>query len=758
MVKLVMQLFMKGIFVFLVSTIFFYITKFPEWLYILIVDFFLFLSLYNYSGGINSEFYRNLVAALTGNIFAFGITYFMLVDDKDFKVYFQFDLVLLLFFVFGYMKCVANCHSVSKVAISNNKMLYNEHNYDLIRMERWIKKTNILGINSSWGNGKTFIVDHFSEKHQSEYHVIKIETLTYRYNEFDRVLIDKLDNLLREHRIFSFYSMAFKQTLGSNIWGRFIYHFFLGNQFSQTSIFTGLKSELEKLPKKVLIIFEDVERIGKEDELKRLFAIVERLSSNRIKFIYEYDAEQLKNGLSLKREYLEKYIPVEMNLTNITYQSLISAAWDELNSEDKTVLSKKICPGSMGIMNASKNLKEFLFSYVDRQYNPFSRQFKYGKINFQRCHLTTRRMKIFLQETSTYLQEYPGNEIDGQIARGIVAFVFLKNFAEDIYDKLEPWKSLENIFSFQYKGKSQTIEQLGQALWGKSAESHDEMLWKIQIEKQTERRENIESLLVYSIFGYCFDDLLLRVRYERKSDALKFQDALILEKAEERRENVNRLIWHLLENGRSEYTNKRACAEKFIKDVLNKHKDEWKITFASYCADLFEGKIYKDNQTIHTLGEIPLLSTVRALSYYYHGELLWGRICDFICERYSEKQITMEFIQLCYFVEIDTFQNAKKMIQLFNSCKICSNFNEYEPYMAFLRKYISKLTMWGFCNGTLIELLRTNDCDLKCIEKRADIIMHFEQEAKKLRQNRLLLSRSYLDDMEVLAAFIEKKY
>lgn len=52
-------------------------------------------------------------------------------------------------------------------------------------------------------------------------------------------------------------------------------------------------------------MFEDVERVGDKESIKRLFAIAERLSGERVKIIYEYDAGQLKKSLELNRAYLE---------------------------------------------------------------------------------------------------------------------------------------------------------------------------------------------------------------------------------------------------------------------------------------------------------------------------------------------------------------------------------------------------------------------------------------------------------------------
>ena len=57
-----------------------------------------------------------------------------------------------------------------------------------------------------------------------------------------------------------------------------------------------------------------------------------------VQVIYEYDGRQLDEQ-GLERAYREKYIPLEMNLTPIRYESMVEYVWDELRMEtiDRTV-------------------------------------------------------------------------------------------------------------------------------------------------------------------------------------------------------------------------------------------------------------------------------------------------------------------------------------------------------------------------------------------------------------------------------------
>ena len=75
-----------------------------------------------------------------------------------------------------------------------HEALFPERIYDLRRFKNILKNSNTVGINSKWGNGKTFMVTHFCNETatKNEYYIIKIEALTYNYDEFDIVLVNKL--------------------------------------------------------------------------------------------------------------------------------------------------------------------------------------------------------------------------------------------------------------------------------------------------------------------------------------------------------------------------------------------------------------------------------------------------------------------------------------------------------------------------------------------------------------------------------------
>ena len=750
----------RGLFAFMISTVLFCMMEIPVVLYVLVLAAFLFTIFLDFEWRKNRDFYRNFLAGVAANIISFSLVWWSRGKQENWYEALILGGVLLVIVL---LICVFRKDKVPSADFENctllKEKLYTEHEDDLMRMKELLSRdgTNILGINSAWGNGKTFVVNQFCSDMADKYHVIKIEALTYRYNEFDRVLIDKLDELLRGNGIFSFYALAFKQTWGNSLWGRLVYHYFYGIRSGNASVFEGLKKELKRLPKKVLIVFEDLERIGNEEAVKRLLSIAERLAGNRVKIVYEYDRLQLQGSVSLNREYLEKYIPTEMNLTDISYSTLVSAVWDTKRLDNDPAVNRKILLGSDALVGG-KTLKEMVLQFVEWQYDSFENHFEYKEFNFGRNRLTVRRVEGFLDEILSWMRNHAEGGIDGQTARVVVAFSFMKHFEDELYEKLEPWKSLKDLFLFQYKNEIMGIEDLGRTIWAELGEddSQDVKTFRRRLQDCVRSRENNDSFLVFALFRYRFDDLETWLRVDGDVRKASPQDAEKLRRVGESREKTNRLIWNLLQGGKSEYTDSRACVDKFIYDVLDKSEDTWDEAFEHYWSDVYNNNIHKDNQTIYRFGEPPLLTLVREASNHVHSADFWGQMCEFIRRKWFEKSITREFIELCFWAEIDSPENMKKMVRIFNSFAVKCNFNDQEYYWEFLRKYIGQLSRWGYCSDMVWGLFRKGRPDFDTSEWKPIVCECLKKEQETMAQSRLLDIKEYLETVENFAAFIGK--
>lgn len=581
----------------------------------------------------------------------------------------------------------------SKEGKENFPTIFGEHRYDIKRIKSLLNQTRILGIQSSWGNGKSFVVDYFCNLSEikEQYFIIKIEALAYQYDEFDKVLISKLDDLLRSQHIFSFYASEALNTLGKNIWGRLVYHYFRGNETGNTSMFKGLKEEVGQLPKKVLIIFEDLERVNQEEAVKKILAISELLAGHSIRVIYEYDRQQF-TGLS--QAYLEKYIPVEMNLTEISFTKLVSYLWNELGME---AVNKKI----VNSVIINENLK----SLINKMMISRSGFILLGKtrqtINLDKEKLSIRCIKSFLIEMKNVFEKWSidrnskslgHDEYDKLDAKTVVAFLYIKHFLYKYYERLKAGQDLDDCIPLVVHKRQMNIKDVYREALNKGSDK--------DLIKDLEKEENKWVLTIYNMFSYCIDDYeVLKGKSFRNSDngrQINVDDWKRVEAAREKRNRCNHLIWNLLQNGRSEYSDAEACVIKFIKDVLNYSEDKWEKGWEKFCYDLYSGRIFKDNRTINLIGHDCLYDLVKAFSYQERNKKTWIKFIHFVFFIWGNKPIDTELIDIMDTFRLESNDAIVEVLKAFNSLQSEGNFNLYKAYWHFFNHYVDQLIAFGY--------------------------------------------------------------
>lgn len=586
----------------------------------------------------------------------------------------------------------------SKEEKENFPTIFEEHRYDIKRIKSLLNQTRILGIQSSWGNGKSFVVDYFCNLSEikEQYFIIKIEALAYQYDEFDKVLISKLDDLLRSQHIFSFYASEALNTLGKNIWGRLVYHYFRGNETGNTSIFKGLKEEVGQLPKKVLIVFEDLERVNQEDAVKKILAISELLAGDSIQVIYEYDIKQFA-GLS--QDFWEKYIPVEMNLTEISFTKLVSYLWDELGME---AVNKKIVNSVIINENLKSLINKMMISKTGFLLLGKARQ----TVNLDEIRFPIRRIKNFLIEMKSALEELSIERnpkllgYDELEAKTVVAFFYVKHFLYKYYEKIEAGKDLDDCLSFDVHGEQVNIKYLYREYLKKKSET--DLTKQTDLVKELDKEENKWVLTIYNLFSYCINDYeVLREKEESSKNPdngsqLTENELARMEEAREKRNRCNHMVWNLLQNGLSEYSDAEACVNKFIKDVLNCPEDKWEKGWKKFCYDLYSGRIFKDNRTINLIRHDSLYDLAKAFSYQKRNNDTRVKFIRFVFFIWGNKPIDTELIDIMDTFRLESNDAIVEVLKAFNSLQSEGNFNLYKAYWHFFNHYVDQLIAFGY--------------------------------------------------------------
>ena len=694
-----------------------------------------------------NRFYQRIVLAfVVANALGFITAQYGNLEMFVENIYFSIParmLLALLAAEFIYVMVQLHRHG-DAVADDEQPELFEEHRYDLQRVKNLLASTPILGIDSSWGNGKSFVVDYLVKEPdmQAAYFVIKIEALAYQFEEFDSILIHKLDALLQENGVFSIYSEEIQEAADKSLLGRILYYFFRRGDSSRTSTFESLKTALDTLPKKVLIIYEDLERVGKPDLIKRLFAISERLVGKNVQVIYEYDGRQLDEQ-GLKRAYREKYIPLEMNLTPIRYESMVEYVWDELQMG---IIDRPVDFGfAKSIKGAVKGIKFLLSHEVIPNIKVTTR------IEFNKNNLTVRKIRIFLLELKAYLSAH--QSLDERQLEIVLAFYLLKNFMYEQFQCLKVGKPLEETFVIPVGDKTYTLQEA-------AIKSVDEE-FKNKLEKALMTQENVANVyFVYRLFHIDMFDYYRQAEAKCKEEEISQAEWLDFQKLEEQREKTNRLLWNLLANGESEYTDAEACVRKFEKDVLNVPRRQQQKAWNAYFNDLYHGKVIKNNTTIFKMGNEPMLDMVKAL-YVIDPKLdTWEKFISFLRDYWQENHLCLncDFIKICQYFPNYNIELFMSVLKVFIDIPIVGNFNNLDWYYSFLVKYINGIFKIGILRSSDTRL---TEIDIREIRKDGDItgflIEIIQRIIKRLRNERKKFdSDTFHDDIDTIISFLER--
>ena len=214
---------------------------------------------------------------------------------------------------------------------SASMKLFPTRESDLERLSLYLSEVDAVGINGTWGSGKTFLADQYIERNQDKYEVIKVEPLTCNMSAIDSYLFQQLEKVLRTNRIYPRYSRKLQRALSENAWGKQFNSILGTGENDQVTEFQGFCQDLDKLDHKVLLVYEDIDRISGEnrDQIARLFDLTQKMISHNVKVIYQFDLGKMAD-LDFNRDYLEKYIPYIINLTEISVKDIVIEALEEL--------------------------------------------------------------------------------------------------------------------------------------------------------------------------------------------------------------------------------------------------------------------------------------------------------------------------------------------------------------------------------------------------------------------------------------------
>lgn len=724
----------KALIYFVISTIIFYPFNPKLIIYIsFMISLWIILGL-NYKINKNSQFFffaiifgiLNLVSLVFTKYFVHGGLYKSSANIIITTLYLLFLIMVLLKSVY-YIKTF-------KVLETEDNFLFNKRKYDLDRVKYFINSVNIIGINGMWGSGKSFLVTQLKKDigRSGKYVFINIDLLACNLDELQNLLFQEMERVLYEHKIIPIHSTRLKSMVSKNSIYRFLYMLFMKDDSSYSESLDGFKDEISLLDKIIVIVYEDIDRISNVDIIKKIFSISEKLVSSNIKIIYQYEDENLRK-LKLNRDYIEKYIPYVVNLTPIPFTEVLESVFS----------CSEICESIL----SAENFKHLTLPIYSDYYIREIFKIDYD-MHIQLENIAIRKVEVFIDDLMVILmnQKYFENKEYKKMA---INFLFLKHFFYELYDKFIIGKSLLDTLTFYYENEEYTILELIAMVKSYEQGSSESTISPTDAEKIFNDNRNKESLAVLSLFEYNFNISNTEKTYEEIFG--ESSENILNEVSNDRKD---RLIWNLLCNGKSEYTDQEVAAKKLIKDVLSKPKMERNNAYKHFSDDMFYNRYdKKDNNTIFRLFGSRFIFLSQALIASDVTDNNWKDFLSFYFDYTGKDTIDLELIQVLNYCNLSSKEIYFYILNKFNTLEIVGNMNSEKSYRRFLKKYLRAISSLGYVDTHELWKLDMPDETPLELNDINDAVRYIRQDITKMKQ-RVDIKKVQMD-LDILIKFID---
>ncbi len=764
---------------FLASFLFFLAAKaIPLTMYLGTVSIAMLALLLMYCNPKNASFLWGSAAYISMNIAAYISERFLAENVMEWSIsqrglsfniaFFAFALLYLILiftaFLFGFVdhnEKVKKSYDFTKTDIPVSDWFIKPRKYDLFRLEEYLSRNYIVGVNGKWGAGKTCLSEELYKRHEGSIYMINLDVLTCNENELDIFLINELRKLLAKNRIYSGNAQIVENLMSDHSVLKEIRSLFADDAKLKTKVFEAYKEDIRKLDKVVVIAVEDLDRIREGKTIRRLLDFTERLSCDHIRIIFEYDADKL-NELEIDRKYLEKYIPFVINLTPISFPDTIRYYEKEIG----------ILPEDFNFLIYERPLEGYVAKHLGIN----------ASFHMKHRDTSLRRVKHFLLEVRQnmerdYFKEKKNKET-------LIAFFYMKHFLPEVYEGLDFFQDCLHEMKFalpENDKKEYSFQELMNVARGKENDERNsdldltkERLKDLFFGNDDVQIRNREKLMILILLGYNFqymDEDYLREQEIKKIQNInvslqkRYDRLYTLKKRELDRayhnDKISRLIRNLYANGLSENTDEEENARVFIDSVL--YAQAQKKAWIEYGNIAHYSNYEKDNTTIFKLMGDSDVELAKALSIYlerhrksYDIEDVWMRFLAFRYETFCTNEdagITPEYVSFCYYVYIEKRKVFISQIKRFCKMRIVGNLKREKLYKVFLEKYLQRAYMYGYINwfdGERVQFMDEEDTSFM-----VDYLGELAEQSEKMADETVMKNDAE-EDMKAVAAFIRK--
>ena len=598
-------------------------------------------------------------------------------------------LIIVPFFIFIKSK-------FSKKEINGNSeppKLFTERENDLKLISDFLDNNHefTFGINAIWGEGKTFLINEI-KKNKAEFEYITIDLLSSTIDTIEQHILSEFNKLFERKKIYSSIPTSLKQFFDQD--------FFLGaqkliytNPCGYSELYGELKKELSRTQNKVVLIFDDVDRIKNKEIIYKIFAISEKLASSCVKICFLYNETELLNILEEKnRFYLDKYIPFQIPLSPIHPKKIIEYL---IASEN---------------FNLKKDSFEFIFKRII--YQPeLLKVLKLSNDELLLLNYPIRSIKNFLIE----INNHTNTTLFNQNEKTVIIFFYIKHFLYDFYNELDDDTSIEDIQIFKLNEKKFSINNIISSIQkGNFSEEYINFF---------DNSDNRINLAMFSLVGY-------KINCEI-ADAEAF----------EKNDKINEVFRKLLYNGNEGITKLEKVKDLFIEKVLNynnSNKNEYKNTNKDEGINDVWNYIQNEASSIQKKWSLPIKPNYETIflsfEFFEKKDDLFISLTEwFIKER---PKVNAETFSSLKHLKITSKNSFLRIIDQISSLEQSQNFLLLPGYTVFLRNLLRLFTKFGYTNELKLWKLdgRPNEKEIASLLKAYEEEIHKEYDSCRIKE------------------------
>lgn len=536
---------------------------------------------------------------------------------------------------------------------ANTHVLFKEQEKDLELISSFLDNGHefTFGINAIWGNGKTFLINEI-KKNKTVFEFITIDLLSSTIDTIEQHVLSEFNKLFERKKLHTFIPTSLKQFFDQDLFlgaQKLIYT----NPCGYSELYGEVKKELSRTQNKVVLIFDDVDRIKNREIIYKIFAISEKLASPYVKICFLYNEMELLNILEEKnRFYLDKYIPFQIHLTPIHPKKII----------EHLIASENF--------NVRKDSFDFLFERVI--YQPeILKLLKLYNDGLLLLNYPIRSIRNFLID----INNLSNNRLFLKNEKTVIIFFFIKHFLYDFYNELDDDTSIEDIQVFKLNEKKFSINKIISNIKKGIISEEDANLF--------DNSDNRVNLAIYSLLGYTIHCEMANIDAFEKND------------------KINEVFRKLLYNGNEGSTKLEKVKDIFVEKVLNysntsenesSNKDERLNEVWNYIQNEANSIQKKWSLSIKPNYETLFLS----FELFENDEDLFISLTEWFIKEHSK--VNRETFSSFKHLKITSKEAFLKIADLISSLKQNLNFCLLPGYTSFLRNFLRLFTKFGFTN------------------------------------------------------------